>query len=67
MKKTKELREMSDAELNALVVDSRKEIFHMRNAIAKRDKEGKPQNVWVLRKDIARAKTLLRERQMKGA
>lgn len=67
MTKAAELRAQSDAELVALENDNRKEIFQMRNAIALRSKEANPQDVRKKRKDIARVKTILRERQIKGA
>jgi ribosomal protein L29 len=67
MTKAAELRTQSDAELSAMELELQDGIFQTRCAIALRNSEAKPQDIRKKRKDIARIKTIRRERQMKGA
>ncbi len=60
--KTKEIREMSTEEINAKIESTRKEIFDMRMKQATATLE-KPHRLREARKDIARMKTVLTERQ----
>lgn len=64
MAKAKELREHSDAELEAQVTDLRKEIFALRNAVSSKKEDVKPYQIQMKRKDVARILTILSERQM---
>ena len=63
--KLKELRKLSDEELNKKIVESKKELFDLRLKISTGTLE-KPSNVEELRKDIARMKTILNERKNNG-
>lgn len=60
--KAKELREKSVAELDSLVRENSKTIFGMRNNKATGEVE-KTHQYMHLRRDIARAKTIIREKQ----
>lgn len=64
MAKAKELRERSTQELEAQVLDLRKEIFGIRNSVSSKKEDAKPQQIQVKRKDVARILTVLRERQL---
>ena len=63
--KLKELRKLSDEELNKKIVESKKELFDLRLKISTGTLE-KPSRVDELRKDIARMKTILNERKSNG-
>ena len=63
MTKAQELRKQSDEELKSLLQDKRTNIFKLRNALARKDKEVKPHLMRNDRKDVARISTILRERQ----
>ena len=67
-KRAEELRQMGDDELKAKVTDLRKEAFQMVNAISSKKEDVKPYQIQQKRRDVARIKTILgqRERQ-KGA
>ncbi len=63
MAKAKDLREQSDQELQAQCEDLRQEIFQMKNALAMRKEEIKPNAIREKRKDVARILTILAQRQ----
>ena len=63
--KLKELRKLSDEELNKKIVESKKELFDLRLKISTGTLE-KSSRVDELRKDIARMKTILNERKDNG-
>ena len=63
--KLKELRTLSDEELNKKITESKKELFDLRLKISTGTLE-KPSRVDELRKDIARMKTILNERKNNG-
>ena len=63
--KLKELRKLSDEELNKTIVESKKELFDLRLKISTGTLE-KPSRVDELRKDIARMKTILNDRKKNG-
>ena len=63
--KARELRELSDEELRQKVQESVEELFNLRFQLA----TGQIENVGritAVRRDIARAKTMQRERQMRA-
>ena len=62
--KANTLREMTDAELNQKLADSKSELFNLRFQLATGQLEN-PLRIRNVRKDIARIKTIIRERQMK--
>ena len=63
--KLKELRKLSDEELNKKIVESKKELYDLRLKISTGTLE-KPSRVDELRKDIARMKTILNDRKKNG-
>jgi large subunit ribosomal protein L29 len=63
--KIKELRELSDAELNAKLAQLKQELFNLRFNNATRQLSN-PMQINVCKKDIARVKTILRERELKA-
>ena len=63
--KLKELRKLSDEELNKKIVESKKELFDLRLKISTGTLE-KPSRVDEVRKDIARMKTILNDRKKNG-
>ena len=63
--KLKELRALSDEELNKKITESKKELFDLRLKISTGTLE-KPSRVDELRKNIARMKTILNERKNNG-
>lgn len=62
--KVKQVREMSNDELNAKVKDLKGELFNLRFQHAIGQLEN-PMRLRQVRKDIARAKTVLKERELK--
>ena len=64
--KAKELREMTDVELNKQLKDLKAELFNLRfqHAINQLDN---PVRIDAVKKDIARVMTVLRERELKAA
>ena len=60
--KVKEIREMTTEEINKKIVDSKQELFNLRFQQATGALE-KPSRIKELRHDVARCKTVLRERQ----
>lgn len=63
--KIKELRELSTEDLNKKITESKKELFNMRMKQATGALE-KPSKIKELRKDVARMKTIIREREIGG-
>ena len=61
--KAEALRELSDQELNKKVSDLKEELFNLRFQMATGQLEN-PLELKNVRKDIARAKTILREREL---
>jgi large subunit ribosomal protein L29 len=64
MTKAKDLRTQSEAELEAQVIDLRKEIFELRNAVSSKREDVKPYQIQMKRKDVARILTVLRAREL---
>lgn len=62
--KVKALRYLSTAELEKKVVDLKEELFNLRFQMATGQLEN-PMKIKEIRKDIAKAKTILREREIK--
>ena len=58
------LRDLSTAELEKKVVDLKEELFNLRFQMATGRLEN-PMKIKEIRKDIAKAKTILREREIK--
>ncbi|MCD5410731.1 MAG: 50S ribosomal protein L29 [Clostridiales bacterium] len=58
------LRDMTDAELNQKLLDSKSELFKLRFQLATGQLEN-PLKIRTVRKDIARVKTVIREREIK--
>lgn len=61
--KAETLRELSTEELNKKVVDLKEELFNLRFQMATGQLEN-PMQLKQVRKDIARAKTVIREREI---
>ncbi len=61
--KIKNLRELSDKELESKIRESKKELFSLRMKQSTGTLE-KPSKIKELRKDVARMKTILREREL---
>ncbi|HHU87698.1 MAG: 50S ribosomal protein L29 [Pelotomaculaceae bacterium] len=61
--KVKELREMTDAELNKKLSDSKDELFKLRFQMATGQLDN-PMKLQEVRKKIARVKTIMREREL---
>jgi large subunit ribosomal protein L29 len=64
--KSKEIRELTDAEAQAKLRDLRQEMFNLRLQQQAARLE-RPSRLHDLRKDVARIETILRERQLKPA
>ena len=64
--KAKELREMTDVELNKQLKDLKAELFNLRFQNATGQLQN-PMQIGLCKKDIARVKTLLRERELAQA
>ncbi len=62
--KIKELRELSNRELEGKIMESKKELFSLRMKQSTGTLEN-PSKIRELRKDVARMKTILRERELK--
>ena len=60
--KTKEIRQMSIEELGKKVVELKSELFNLRFQLATGQLDN-PSNIKAVKKDIARVKTILRERE----
>ncbi len=63
MKKVKELRELTDDELENKLVDLKDELFRLRFQLATGQLEN-PLRIREVRRSFARAKTIVREREM---
>ncbi len=63
--KANEIRKLSTEEINKKINDSKEELFNLRMKQATGSLE-KPARLHELRKDVARYKTILREREMEG-
>ena len=63
--KTNEIRKLSTEEINKKIAESKEELFNLRMKQATGSLE-KPARLHELRKDVARYKTILREREMEG-
>lgn len=63
--KTNELRQMDDSQLADTLRDTQKRLFQLRFQAATEKLEA-PSEIRKMRRDIARMKTLQRERQLKG-
>ena len=62
--KVKEIRELSTEEINKKIVSCKEELFNLRFQQATGTLE-KPSRIRELRHEVARMKTVLREREMK--
>ncbi len=63
--KIKDLRELSTKELEGKILDSKKELFSLRMKQSTGTLD-KPSRIKMLRKDVARMKTILKERELVG-
>ncbi|WP_422484514.1 50S ribosomal protein L29 [Gudongella sp. DL1XJH-153] len=61
--KAKEIRQMSDKELNTELLDLKTELFNLRFQLATGQLDN-PIKISSVRKDIARVKTIVREREL---
>jgi len=61
--KTKELRDMSNEQLQAKIAECKEELFNLRFSQATGNLE-KPSRIKELRKLVAKMKTILREREL---
>ena len=63
--KTNEIRKLSTEEINKKIAESKEELFNLRFKQATGTLE-KPARLNELRKDVARMKTILKEREING-
>jgi len=63
--KAKEIRELSSNELELKLKDLKQELFNLRFQHATNQLEN-PMRIAAVKKDIARVKTIIRERELKG-
>ncbi|RQD70183.1 MAG: 50S ribosomal protein L29 [Tindallia sp. MSAO_Bac2] len=61
--KAKVLRDMSSAELNQKMIDAKSELFNLRFQLATGQLDN-PLRIRHVKKDIARVKTILRQREL---
>lgn len=61
--KTQEIREKSPAELNQMIKELQKELFHLRFQLAINQLEN-PTRINAVKKDIARVKTIICENEI---
>ncbi|KPU26766.1 50S ribosomal protein L29 [Caloranaerobacter sp. TR13] len=61
--KAKELRELTTQELNTKLTDLKSELFNLRFQLATGQLDN-PMRIKAVRKDIARVKTIMREREL---
>lgn len=61
--KAKEIRQMSDKELDSKVLELKTELFNLRFQLATGQLDN-PFRINIVRKDIARVKTIIREREL---
>ena len=66
MAKASELRELDDAELETRLAEAKQELFNMRFELATGQRDNTAR-IGDVRRDIARIKTLLREREIAAA
>jgi len=66
MTKAKDLRELTDTELDQKLVESKHELFNLRFQLAT-GKQDNSARLGQVRKDVARISTLLREREIIAA
>jgi len=64
--KTKEMRDMTNVELDQRLTELKGELFNLRFQLATGQLEN-PLRIRNIRKDIARAKTIIRENELKQA
>ena len=64
--KIKEIRELSNKELEGKIRNAKKDLFNLRMKQSSGTLE-KPSKIKELRKDVARMKTVMRERELKEA
>jgi len=64
--KAVEIRDLSLTEINQKMSDLKEELFNLRFQLAVNQLEN-PQRIKAVKKDIARLKTVLRERELKEA
>ncbi len=64
--KIKDIRELSNKELEGKIRETKKELFNLRMKQATGTLE-KPSKIKELRKDVARMKTVMREKELKEA
>ena len=65
-RRTEALRELADSELDERLIEARAELFNLRFQLAT-GKQSNSARLGVVRKDIARVITLLREREIAAA
>jgi large subunit ribosomal protein L29 len=63
MAKSREVREMSDGEIFEAIEEAKRELFNLRFQSSTGQLEN-PQRMKVVQRDIARYKTILREREL---
>lgn len=61
--KVNEVRQMTDQELNKELLDLKNELFNLRFQLATGQLDN-PMRIKAVRKDIARVKTIIREREL---
>ena len=61
--KAKEVRQMSEKELNSDLINLKAELFNLRFQLATGQLDN-PLKIGLVRKDIARVKTILKEREL---
>ena len=61
--KAKEIRQMSEKELNTKISDLKAELFNLRFQLATGQLDN-PMSIKKVRKDLARVKTIVREREL---
>ena len=66
LQKTKQLREMSSEQLEGVIRESQRDLFKLRFE-STTEKLDSPSNLRKIRRQIARIKTLLRERELDTA
>jgi large subunit ribosomal protein L29 len=63
--KANEIRQMTDQELDLMLSDLKNELFNLRFQLATGQLDN-PMRIKAVRKDIARVKTILKERELKN-
>lgn len=63
--KAKDIRELADDEIQRKISDLKEELFNLRFQIATGQLDN-PMRIRIIKKDIARLKTILRERELKA-